>query len=123
MPTYWHSLFLLMCMIILILVIVSSLVIPELISCIKLLVANHGQVVNRFVKVIEHNKDLNTLWNSFDLEKIKWNQVGKYLTAGFGGTFKAIISTASSVFSTVATAVVAFFFSIYLLFYYASLYR
>ncbi len=109
--------------IILILVIVSSLVIPELISCIKLLVANHGQVVNRFVRFIEHNKDLNTLWNSFDLEKIKWNQVGKYLTTGFGGTFKAIISTASSVFSTVATAVVALFFSIYLLIYEETLSR
>ncbi|WCT60859.1 AI-2E family transporter [Limosilactobacillus portuensis] len=109
--------------IILILVIVSSLVIPELISCIKLLVANHGQVVNRFVRFIEHNKDLNTLWNSFDLEKIKWNQVGKYLTTGFGGTFKAIISTASSVFSTVATAVVALFFSIYLLIYNETLSR
>lgn len=109
--------------IILILVIVSSLVIPELISCIKLLVANHGQVVNRFVRFIEHNKDLNTLWNSFDLEKIKWNQVGKYLTTGFGGTFKAIISTASSVFSTVATAVVALFFSIYLLIYKETLSR
>ena len=51
------------------------------------------------------------------------NQVGKYLTAGFGGTFKAIISTASSVFSTVATAVVALFFSIYLLIYKETLSR
>lgn len=103
--------------IILILVIVSSLVVPELISCIKLLVANHGQVVGKFVKAIEHNQDLNTLWDSFDLEKIKWNQVGKYLTLGFGGTFKAVISTASSVVSAVTTTVIAFFFSVYLLIY------
>ena len=103
--------------IILILIIVSSLVIPELVSCIKLLVTNHGQVINRFIKAIEHNKDLSTLWNSFDLEKIKWNQVGKYLTVGFGGTFKAVVSTASSVVSAFTTALIALFFSIYLLIY------
>lgn len=109
--------------IILILAIVSSLVIPELVSCIKLLVANHGQVINKFVKVIEHNKDLGALWNSFDLEKIKWDQVGKYITVGFGGTFKAVVSTASSVVSAVATAVIALFFSIYLLIYKENLIR
>lgn len=109
--------------IILILVVVSSLVIPELVSCIKLLIANHGKVVAKFLKLIEHNKDLNTLWNSFDLEKIKWNQVGKYLTTGFGGTFKAVVSTASSVVSGVTTAVIALFFSIYLLVYKETLAR
>lgn len=109
--------------IILLLVIVSSLVIPELVSCIKLLVSNHSQVINRLVKAIEHNQELNSLWNSFNLEKIKWNQVGKYLTAGFGGTFKAVVSTASSVVSAFTTALIAFFFSIYLLIYKETLIR
>lgn len=103
--------------IILILAIVTSLVIPELVSCVKLLVTNHGQVINKFIKAIERNQDLNALWNSFDLEKIKWNQLGKYLSVGFGGTFKAVVSTASSLVSAVTTAVIAFFFSIYLLIY------
>lgn len=102
---------------ILLLVIVLSLVIPELISCVRLLVTNHGQVIGKFIKAIEQNKDLNALWNSFDLEKIKWNQIGKYLTMGFGGTFKAVVSTASTIVSAVTTAVIAFFFSIYLLIY------
>lgn len=103
--------------IIAILAIVLSLVIPELISCVRLLLDNHSRVINKFISAIQDNSDLKALVGNLDVRHIKWNQVGKYLTLGFGGTFKAVVSTASSVASIVTTAVVALFFSIYLLIY------
>lgn len=103
--------------IILLVTIVAALVIPELIACIKLLIANHSHIINHFFNSFTSNRDLQAMLNNFDPDKIKWDQVGKYLTTGLGGTFKTVVSTASSVFSTAATIVIAFFFSVYLLIY------
>ncbi|MBD5807131.1 AI-2E family transporter [Limosilactobacillus walteri] len=109
--------------IIIIISIVFALVIPELISCIKLLVANHSHVINHFINYFEHNNDLKRAITSFDTSKIQWDKLGKYLTSGVGGTFRTVVSTASSVFSTAATAIIAIFFSIYLLIYKEMLHR
>lgn len=103
--------------IILIIAIVFALVIPELITCVKLLIANHSHIINHFIDYFEHSSDFKGLINSFDASKIQWDKIGKYLTSGVGGTFRTVISTASSVFSAATTAIIALFFSIYLLIY------
>lgn len=103
--------------IILIITLVFALVIPELVTCVKLLIANHSQVINNFVNYFEHSSDLRGILDNFDINKIKWAKIGKYLSSGVGGTFKTIVSTASSVFSIATTTAIAFFFSIYLLAY------
>lgn len=103
--------------IILIIALVFALVIPELIACVKLLIANHSQVINKFVNYFENNSDLRGVFSNFDVHKIQWEKIGKYLGTGVGGTFKTVMSTASSVFSVATTAAIALFFSIYLLVY------
>lgn len=103
--------------IILLIAIVFALVIPELITCVKLLIANRSHVINHFIDYFEHNQDLRSLIANFDSSKIQWDKIGKYLTTGVGGTFKTVVSTASSVFSVATTTVIALFFSIYLLIY------
>ena len=103
--------------ILLIITIVFALVIPELITCVKLLIANHSHIINHFIDYFEHSSDFKGLLNNFNTRNIQWEKVGKYLTTGVGGTFRTVISTASSVFSAATTAVIAIFFSIYLLIY------
>lgn len=106
---------------ILIIAIVLRLVIPELISCIRLLVTNHSQVINKFIDGIENNKDLKSLLTSFNLQDIKWDRVGHYIGSGLGQTFKTMVTTASSIVSVITTTVIALFFSVYLLIYKESL--
>lgn len=101
----------------LIVAIVIRLVIPELVSCIQLLITNHSKVITKFVTTFENDDNVKRLLRNFDPRHISWAKAQKYLSYGFGGTFKAVMSTASSLVSVVTTAVVAFFFSIYLLIY------
>lgn len=101
--------------IILILAFVVRMVIPELVNCIEMLVANHGKTVNRFLTYFQENGSLKEFWQSIDLKHFDWNKAGKYLTVGVGGTVKTVMSTASSIVSGVTTMVVAIFFSVYLL--------
>ena len=103
--------------IIIIVALVIRLVIPEIVSCLKLLVANHSQTVNRVVSAIQERSSLKDFWTHFDPQHLDWNKIGTYVGYGFGGTMKTIMSTASSIVSATTTAVVAFFFSIYLLIY------
>ncbi|MEY8441114.1 AI-2E family transporter [Lactobacillaceae bacterium 24-114] len=106
---------------ILIIALVLRLVIPELISCTRLLVTNHSQVINKFIDQIENNKDIKGLWTSFNLQDIKWNQVSRYIGTGLGHTFKTVMTTASSIVSVITTIIIALFFSVYLLIYKESL--
>ena len=103
--------------IIIIIALVIRLVIPEIVSCIRLLVTNHGRVINRFISTVQENSNFKDFWKSFDPKHLDWNQIGKYVGYGFGGTLKTVMSTASSIVSVATTAIVAFFFSIYLLIY------
>lgn len=100
--------------IILIVALVFALIIPELVNCIKLLIDNHSHVINNFISYIEAHTDLEKWFDEFDVRKIKWEKVGHYLTTGLGSR---VMATASSVFSSITTAVIAIFFSIYLLIY------
>ena len=101
----------------LILAIVIRLAIPELVSCIRLLISNHSKVITRFIATFEHNSSIQQVLKNFDPRHISWAKVEKYLSTGLGGTFKAVMSTASSVVSVATTSIIAFFFSIYLLIY------
>lgn len=100
--------------IILIVALVFALIIPELVNCIKLLIDNHSHVINNFINYIEAHTDLEKWFDEFDVRKIKWEKVGHYLTTGLGSR---VMATASSVFSSITTAVIAIFFSVYLLIY------
>lgn len=101
----------------LILAIVIRLVIPELISCVRLLISNHSKVITRFITAFEDNSDIQRVFRNLDPRHLSWAKAGKYLSSGVGGAFKTVMSTASSVVSVVTTTVIAFFFSIYLLIY------
>lgn len=103
--------------IILIVVLVIRLVIPELVNCIKMLVSNHSHVINHFIDYFQKNGNFKGWWKNVDPNHFNWEKAGKYLTTGFGGTFKTVMSTASSVVSGVTTTVIAIFFSVYLLVY------
>lgn len=103
--------------IVLIIALVVRLVIPELINCIRLLVSNHSHVVNHFIAYFQQNGQFKEFWKNLDPRHLNWSQIGKYVTYGFGGTLKTVMSTASSIVSGVTTAVIALFFSIYLLVY------
>lgn len=103
--------------IIIIVALVIRLVIPEIVSCVKLLIANHSRVINHLIDSIQENSSFKDFWKNFDPQRIEWNKVGKYIGYGVGGTMKTVMSTASSIVSTATTAVIAFFFSIYLLIY------
>ena len=103
--------------IIIIVALVIRLVIPEIVSCVRLLITNHGRVINRFINTVQENSSLKDFWKSFDPKHLDWDKIGKYVGYGFGGTMKTVMSTASSIVSATTTAVVAFFFSIYLLIY------
>lgn len=100
--------------IILIVSLVFALIIPELITCVKLLIANHSHVINYFINYLEAHTDLEKWFDEFDVRKIQWNKVSHYLTTGLGSR---VMATASSVFSSITTAIIAIFFSIYLLIY------
>lgn len=101
--------------IILIIALVIRLVIPELISCIRLLVSNHSHVVNHFIAYFQQNGQFKEFWKNLDPRHLDWSKISKYVTYGFGGTLKTVMSTASSIVSGVTTTVIAIFFSIYLL--------
>lgn len=103
--------------IILIIALVVRLVIPELINCIRMLVANHSHIVNHFVAYFQQNGQFKEFWKNLDPRHLNWSKLSKYVTYGFSGTVKTVMSTASSIVSGVTTAVIALFFSIYLLVY------
>lgn len=103
--------------ILLILAIVIRLVIPELVSCVQLLINNHSKVITRFITTFENNDSVQRVLKNFDPRHLSWAKAEKYLANGVGGTLKTVMSTASSVVSVATTSVIAFFFSIYLLIY------
>ena len=103
--------------IIVIIALVIRLVIPELVSCIRLLFSNHSQSVNKIVSFIQQNGLFKNAWKHLDLAHLNWQKVGKMLGFGVSGTMKKIMTTASSVVTTTTKTVVAIFFSIYLLIY------
>ncbi len=105
------------CSIIIIITLVIRLVIPELTSCIRLLFTGHNQSLGKLVHFIQQNSLFKTTWQHIDLQHLDWQKVGKLLGYGVNGTIKKIMSTATSIISTATTAIIAIFFSVYLLIY------
>ena len=104
--------------IILIFILVVSLILPQLISCVKLVIAKLPGVLEG---ITENLKDFRILPEDAVgfLEEIDWksriDSVIKVVTKGAGNVFDVIVSAVVSVFSGVATAIVSIIFSIYLL--------
>ncbi|MEE6698505.1 AI-2E family transporter [Limosilactobacillus fermentum] len=95
--------------------VVSSVVAPQLVACVKLLFSGQSKVIPQFINWLENESFLKSLWQQIDLSKINWTKVQSYLLNGTSGTFSTVMSTASKVVSALTTTVVAIFFSIYLL--------
>lgn len=97
---------------------VCGLIIPQLVDCVGLIIA---ELPGFMVKVI----DLAEQWGLFSpevvssLEAIDWNaqitNLAGFVTSGIGDVFGVVISAVSSVFSFLVTALLSLIFSIYLL--------
>ena len=64
----------------LILAIVIRLIIPELISCVQLLINNHSKVITRFITAFEHNSNLQEVFKQFDVRHLSWSKAEKVLS-------------------------------------------
>lgn len=101
-----------------IIALVIGLVVPQLVSCVKLIVAELPVVLDALTDYIETldfiPKNVGEL-----LEKIDWKsrfgEIAQLLGTGMGGVMGTVIQTVSSVFSGVVSALVGLIFSIYLL--------
>ena len=97
---------------------VCGLIIPQLVDCVGLIIA---ELPGFMVEII----DLAEQWKLFSpevlasLESIDWNaQIGKLVgvvTSGIGDVVSLVVSAVSSVFSFLVTALLSLIFSIYLL--------
>ncbi|WP_251546113.1 AI-2E family transporter [Limosilactobacillus caecicola] len=96
--------------IIVIISLVLWLVIPEVIACVKLLLAHHSRLIQRTIDYISNHS-----FKYIDPDKINWSKLVNQASVGVGGTFKIVKSTASKVISFGTTSIIAIFFSVYLL--------
>ena len=97
---------------------ICGLIIPQLVDCVGLIIA---ELPGFMVKVI----DLAEQWKLFSpevvssLESIDWNeQIAKlagFVTSGIGDVVGVVVSAVSSVFSFLVTALLSLIFAIYLL--------
>ena len=100
------------------LIFVVKLVVPELASCVKLLVGQVPGAVDRLLQWLEtkHIVPENIIAS---LQTVDWSarakQIIGILTSGIGSVIGVAISAASSVFSGLVTSLLALIFSIYLL--------
>lgn len=94
------------------------LILPQLISCIEIIVAEVPPFFNRVIKWLQQTELLPDDIMA-ELASIDWksnlNKIFDVLTTGIGSVFDIVISTVTSVFSGVVTAIVSLIFSIYIL--------
>ncbi len=103
---------------VIIVVLLMVLVIPELVSCIRVIVSGVPGVISEFTAWCEKQGILpETIADS--LAQIDWKSrmtdIVKVLTAGVGSTVNVIVNTVTSVASGFVTFFMALIFSIYLL--------
>lgn len=97
---------------------VIALIVPQLASCVRLLI---DKVPGAIEILIEQLERLNILSDDFvdRLSDIDWQskmqQIVSFVFSGIGNVMDAVITTVTSVISGVATAFVAIIFAIYLL--------
>ncbi len=98
---------------------VIGLIVPQLISCFKLIMAYVPGVVKYFVAKVEK---LNIVPNDIlgFLSGVNWEtyvgDIVEFLASGAGSVVEVVLKTVISVFTGVATAFVSIIFSVYLLF-------
>ncbi|MBR5633485.1 MAG: AI-2E family transporter, partial [Clostridia bacterium] len=97
---------------------VVGLVIPELISCIKFLIAEIPPAIEKLIssEFIERHVPAEVL---AELESINWkdyiSQVSNVVVTGIGDAVDIIFTTVTSIFSGLVTAFISVIFTIYLL--------
>ena len=99
-------------------VLVILLVVPELVACVQLLLVELAELLTKAVEYADKQG-----WLPDDivasLSKIDWksrlSQIIQVVTAGLGSVLEVLITTVSSVFSWVVSALLALIFAIYLL--------
>ena len=101
-----------------IVVLIFSLVLPQLVSCIQLIFAQlPGFIVELLAKVEQWGilpEDILATLESIDWQS-RIGQILEMVTTGLGGVFEVVVSAVSSVFSGIVTGLLALIFSIYLL--------
>ena len=99
-------------------VLIVALIVPQLISCVQLLIAEIPGVMTRVVAFIESlhivPQDLIAPLLAIDWQS-KLLGILSTLTSGVTNVMSAVISTVSSVFSALVTGLLAVIFSIYIL--------
>lgn len=100
------------------LIFIAKLVIPELVSCIKLLAGQLPTAIDDLLAWLETKnivpEDILSSLETVDW-KAKTQQIIGFLTSGISNIMSAVVSAAVSVFSGAVTALLALIFSIYLL--------
>lgn len=103
---------------ILVVVLLFALVIPELGSCVQLLLAELPGTIESLVATLDKTEILSddmVAWlNGIDWQS-KIQQVIQVLTSGVGNMMGNVVSAVSSIFSGIVTAFLGIIFSIYLL--------
>lgn len=101
-----------------IVILVINLVVPELISCIGVIFSALPAAINAIIDALDKihilPEDITAALSAVDWHA-KISQILELLTSGVGNVMNVLISTVSSVFSGIVTALVAIIFSIYLL--------
>lgn len=104
--------------IIAVVVAVVSLVFPQLVSCVKLIIAKLPGVMDNLMDTIEKikiiPKDITGVLSDINWKSRIDSLIG-IVSSGAGNVFGVLVSTLASVFSGLTTAVVALIFSVYLL--------
>lgn len=94
------------------------LIIPQLVSCIKLLIAQVPSFIESLILFLEKH-EINSSELVDKLSSIDWqariSQLIETFSSGFGDVFDVVVTTVSSVVSGVTAVVIALIFAIYLL--------
>ncbi len=97
---------------------VIGLVIPELISCIKFLIAEIPPAIEKIISSEFINEHVPSQVLT-ELESINWkdyiSQVSNVVVNGIGGAVDIIFTTVTSIFSGIVTAFISVIFTVYLL--------
>jgi len=97
---------------------VIGLVVPQLISCVKLIAKELPDAINVSANWLERlniiSHDVVDLLTSIDWQS-KIGQIANALTSGIGNVMDIVIGTVTSVFSGIVTAFLSIIFAVYLL--------
>lgn len=97
---------------------VTGLVVPQLVSCIKLIISMLPGAIEKLVAYVQTlpaiSKDAVEYLENIDVEKII-SQVAGVLTSGVGNVMDTVFKAATSVVSGVVTTLLSIIFAIYLL--------